>query len=97
VVWIPLELVTPTAIGSSSTQSYGMTMVVERRRSSVAVPSSWYGTTASSTVTSAMVNSSRCGFVTRMRISPGLNSTRRMSNASAGGGLRPTSSRSDPP
>jgi hypothetical protein len=52
---------------------------------------------ASSTVTVAIVRSSRCGFVTRMRISPGVNSTRRTSNASAGGGFSPTSSRSEPP
>ena len=54
-----------------------------------AAPSSVYGTIASSTVTEAIVRSSRCGFVTRIRISPGLNSTRRMSNSSAGGGFLP--------
>src|SRR5262245_48886392 len=53
-----------------------------------------YGTIASSTVTVAIVSSCRCGFVTRIRISPGLNSTRRMSNWSAGGGARPTRSSS---
>ena len=39
VVWIPVELVTPTAIGSSSTQSYGTTIVLERSRPSVSGPS----------------------------------------------------------
>ena len=52
------------------------------------------GTIASSTVTVAIVSFCRCGFVTRIRISPGLNSTRRMSNWSAGGGARPTRSSS---
>ena len=40
VVWIPVELVTPIAIGSSSTHAYGTTIVLERSRSSVAGPSS---------------------------------------------------------
>ena len=79
-VSIPVELVTPTEIGSSSTQSYGTTIVLERRRPSVAGPVQVNGTMASSTVTDATVRSSRCGFVTLMRISPGLNSTRRTSN-----------------
>ena len=73
VVWIPVELVTPTEIGSSSTQSYGTTIVLERRRPSVCGPSSEYGTIASSTVTVAIVRSSGCGFVTWIRIVPGSN------------------------
>jgi hypothetical protein len=46
-------------------------IVAERRRPSVRSPSRVYGTIASSTVTEAMVRSSRCGFVTLMLISPG--------------------------
>ena len=94
---MPVELVTPTARGSSSTQSYGTTMVDERRRPSVSSPSTVKGTIASSTVTMAIVRSSRCGFVTRIRTSPGESSTRLMSNSSAGGGLCPTRSRMEPP
>jgi hypothetical protein len=45
---MPVELVTPTVSGSSSTQSYGTTIVLERRRFSVAGPSSVNGTMASS-------------------------------------------------
>src|SRR4249920_1141461 len=52
---------------------------------------------ASSTLTFAIVKSSRCGFRTTIRISPGENSTRRMSNSSSGGGLEPTSPTSDDP
>ena len=84
-------------IGSSSTQSNGTTIVLERSRPSVVGPSSVYGTIASSTLTFAIVRSSRCGFRTTMRISPGENSTRRMSNSSAGGGFVPTRSTSDEP
>ena len=91
-VSIPVELVTPTAIGSSATHVYGTTIVLERSRSSVAGPSSVNGTIASSTVTDAIVRSSRCGFRTWMRISPSRNSTRRMSNSSAGGGEPPSRS-----
>ena len=47
---------------------------------------------ASSTVTDAIVTSSRWGFLTWMRISPGRSSTRRTSSSSAGGGLPPTRS-----
>jgi hypothetical protein len=72
-------------------------IVAERRRPSVRSPSTLYGTIASSTVTEAIVRSSRCGFVTLMLIWPGCNSTRRMSNSSAGGGLRPRRSTIDPP
>ncbi len=96
-VWIPVELVTPTVIGSSSTQLKGTTIVLERRRPRVVGPSTVYGTIASSTLTFAIVNSSGCGFRTRIRISPGVNVTRRMSNSSAGGGLRPTMSASHEP
>ena len=46
-------------------------------------------TIASVTVDDAIVRSSCCGLVTRTRISPGLNSTRRTSNASACGGFWP--------
>ena len=60
-------------------------------------PSSRNGMIASSTVTEAIVIASRCGFVTRMRISPGWNSTRRMSNSSAGGGFWPIRSKSESP
>src|SRR5512134_286345 len=94
---MPVELVIPTAIGSSSTQAYGTTMVAERRRPSVVGPSTVYGTIASSTVTVAIDRSSRCGLVTRIRISPGENSTRLTSNASGGGGFSPTRSSSDSP
>ncbi len=97
VVWIPVELVTPTEIGSSGTQSYWTEITRERSRPSVGSPSTSKGTIASSTVTDAIVRSSRCGFVTRMWISPGWNSTRRMSNSSAGGGLSPISPVIDPP
>src|SRR5919109_1000396 len=92
VVWIPVELVTPTEIGSSLTQSWRTTISLERSRPSVVGPSTWYGKIASSTVTVAIVRSSRCGFVTRIRISPGWNSTRRMSNSSRGGALSPSRS-----
>src|SRR5207247_9799967 len=85
---MPVELVTPTEIGSSSTQSYGTTILLERRRPSVAGPSRVNGTIASSTVTDATVRSSRWGLVTLIRISPGLNSTRRTWTWAAGGGLR---------
>ena len=88
-VSMPVELVTPTVIGSSSTQSNGTTIVLERRRPSVVGPSTVYGTIASSTLTFAIVRSSGCGFRTMIRISPGENSTRRMSNSSAGGGFVP--------
>jgi hypothetical protein len=71
--------------------------VLERSRLSVAGPSMRKGTIASSTVTVAMVSFWRCGLVTRIWISPGLNSTRRMSNWSSGGGARPTRSRSEAP
>ena len=64
--------------------------MLERSRPSVAGPSSVYGTMASSTVTEAMVRSSRCGLRTRIRISPARNSTRRTSNSSAGGGVPPS-------
>ena len=96
-VSIPVELVTPTAIGSPSTQSNGTTIVLERSRFSVAGPSSVKGTIASSTVTEAIVSSSGCGLRTRMRISPGPNSTRWMSNTSGGGGFVPIRSTSDDP
>jgi hypothetical protein len=56
---MPVELVTPTAIGSSSTQSWATTISLERSRSRVRGPSSSNGTIASSTVTSAIVSSSR--------------------------------------
>ncbi len=82
-VSIPVELVTPTVIGSPSTQSNGITIVLERSRPSVAGPSSSNGTIASSTVTDAIVRSSCCGFVTRTRISPGSKTTLRTSNSSA--------------
>ena len=49
----------------------GTTIVLERSRPSVAGPSSVNGTIASSTVTEAIVRSSRCGLRTRTRISPG--------------------------
>ena len=96
-VSIPVELVTPTVIGSPSTQSYGTTRVLERRRPSVVGPSTVYRTIASSTFTLAIVRSSGCGLRTVIRISPGENSTRRMSNSSAGGGFVPTRSASDEP
>ncbi len=48
-------------------------------------------------MTEAIVRSSGCGFVTRIRISPGLNSTRRTSNSSGGGGLVPIRPTSDAP
>ena len=97
-VSIPVELVTPTADrSSSSTQRYGITIVLERSRPSVPGPSSSYGTIASSTVTDAIVRSSCCGLVTRTRISPGLNSTRRTSNSSGCGGFVPISPTSDEP
>ena len=54
------------------------TIVLERSLPSSRGPSSVKGTIASSTVTDAIVRSSRWGFVTRMRISPGSNWTRRM-------------------
>src|SRR5688572_30830687 len=94
---MPVELVTPTVIGSPSTQSKGTTIVLERSRPSVVAPSTVNGTIASSTLTLAIVRSSGCGFRTVIRISPGENSTRRMSNSSAGGGFVPTSSASDDP
>ena len=72
-------------------------IVLERRRFSVAGPSSVNGTIASSTVTDAIVSSSGCGLRTRIRISPGLNSTRPMSNASAAGGFWPIRSTSESP
>ena len=72
-------------------------MVAERRRPSVVGPSTVKGTIASSTVTVAMVRSSRCGFVTRIWISPGENSTRRTSKASGGGGFSPTRSSRESP
>src|SRR6266511_4234802 len=72
-------------------------MVAERSRPSPRSPSTEKWTIASSTVTAAIVRSSRCGFVTRIRISPGLNSTRRTSNRSAAGGLRPISLTSESP
>jgi hypothetical protein len=50
-----------------------------------------------SIVTLAIVRSSRCGFRTTTRISPGENSTRLMSNRSAGGRVEPTRSTSDEP
>jgi hypothetical protein len=59
VVWTPDELVTPTAIGSSSTQSCSTTIVAERSRPSVRSPSTEKGTIASSTVTRAIVRSWR--------------------------------------
>ena len=96
-VSMPVELVTPTVIGSSSTQSNGITTVLERKRPSVASPSTVNGTMASSTVTDAIVRSSCCGFVTRTRISPGWNSTRRTSNSSACGGFEPIRPTSDEP
>ena len=96
-VSIPVELVTPTVIGSPSTQSNGTTIVLERSRPSVVGPSTVNGTIASSTLTFAIVRSSGCGLRTVMRISPGENSTRRMSNSSAGGGFVPTRSASDEP
>ncbi len=89
---MPVELVTPTVIGSSSTQLKGTTIVLERRRPSVVGPSTVKGTIASSTLTFAIVRSSGCGLRTRILTSPGWNSTRRMSNSSAGGGLLPMSS-----
>jgi len=39
VVWIPVELVTPTEIGSSCTHSNGTTIDAERSRPSVRSPS----------------------------------------------------------
>src|SRR4030095_17136619 len=39
VVSIPVQVVTPTASGSSSTHAYGTTIVAERRRPSVESPS----------------------------------------------------------
>jgi hypothetical protein len=63
----------------------GTVTVREASLDSVAPPSIRNGTIASSTVTDAIVISSRCGFVTRIRISPGRNSTRRMSSSSAAG------------
>ena len=96
-VWIPVELVTPTEIGSCSTQSYWTTISLERSRPRVCGPSTSNGRIASSTVTAAIVRSSRCGFVTRIRISPGWNSTRRMSNSSSGGGFSPSSPVIDDP
>src|SRR5262245_45853679 len=74
-----------------------MTTVVERRRPIVRAPSSVYGTIASSTVTVAIVMSSRCGFVTLTLIWPGRNSTRRTSSSSRGGGFCPTRSSSELP
>ena len=71
--------------------------MLERSRPSFAGPSSVYGTIASSTVTDAIVRSSVCGFVTRIRISPGWNSTRRTSNSSAGGGFSPSRPTSEEP
>ena len=55
-------------------------IVLERSRRSAAGPSSRYGTIASSTVTLAIVSFGRCGLVTLILISPGLNSTRRTLN-----------------
>ena len=63
-VWMPVELVTPTVYGSSSTQSNGTTIVVDASRPSVARPVEGERDDASSTVTDAMVSSSGCGFVT---------------------------------
>ena len=57
IVSIPVELVTPTEIGSFSTQSNGTTIVLERSRPSSRGPSSVNGTIASSTVTEAIVSS----------------------------------------
>ena len=96
-VSIPVELVTPIVIGSSWTQRYGITIVLERSRPSVCGPSTSNGTIASSTVTEAIVRSSCCGFVTRTLISPGLNSTRRTSNSSGCGGFAPIRPTSDEP
>ena len=96
-VSIPVELVTPIVIGSSWTQRYGITIVLERNRPSVCGPSTSKGTIASSTVTEAIVRSSCCGFVTRTLISPGLNSTRRTSNRSGCGGFAPIRPTSDEP
>ena len=71
--------------------------MLERSRPSVCGPSSSNGTIASSTVTEAIVRSSCCGFVTRTRISPGSNSTRRTSNSSGCGALAPIRLTSDEP
>jgi hypothetical protein len=71
--------------------------VLERSRESVRSPSTVNGTIASSTVTDAIVRSSACGFVTRISISPGWNSTRRTSNSSAGGAEAPSRSTTDEP
>ena len=90
VLWMPVEVVTPTVYGSPSTQSNGISSVVERRRPRVVGPSASKGTIASSTVTSAMVRSSGCGLRTTTRICPSRNSTRRMSSVSAAGGPSPT-------
>ena len=38
VVWMPVELVMPTAIGSSATHGYGTMIVLERSRPSIARP-----------------------------------------------------------
>ena len=71
-VSMPVELVTPTEIGSSSTQSYGTTIVLERSRPSVAGPSSVNGTIASSTVTERDRQLARAAGCARgSRISPG--------------------------
>ncbi len=88
---------TPTEIGSSCTHWNGTTIVLERKRPSVVDPSTENGTIASSTVTDAIVRSPCCGFVTLIRISPGLNATRRTSNSSACGGLLPISPASEAP
>ena len=83
--------------GSSSTQSKGISIAVERSRPTVRGPSRVNGTIASSTVTDAIVMSSGWGLRTSTRISPGWNSTRRTSSSSAGGGLAPISEVSELP
>lgn len=97
VVSIPVEDVTPNAYGSFGTQSKGTITVAERSRSSVAGPSIRNAVTALSTVTDAIVSASGCGFLTRIRISPGRNSTRLTSNVSTAGGLAPTRSMTEFP
>src|SRR5262245_65934467 len=87
----------PTEIGSSSYHWNGTTTVEERSRPSVVGPSTENGTISSATDTLAIVSSSRCGFRTTTRNSPGENSTRRTSNWSAGGGFEPTRSTSEEP
>ena len=69
---------------------YGTTIVLERSRPSVGGPSTPEG--HDRVVDGHAARSSalcRCGFVTRILISPGLNSTRRMSNSSRGRGRPP--------